>query len=195
MNFEFLLPIVGAIICSVLTYKRFVPEGTVKKPTFVADEVPLIRIKDETLVLTQAGQMFKVIQLAGQSIAGKRADDLEKMRISRALFFRNVSENKVHLRIVSQKELVPVIKKRSCGNIFLDEICKRWESNLETSFKTKHYILVSSTSESEIDAVIREIFITLSDLEPKILTKSGKNGISPLLTFLSGLCNMRSDYK
>ena len=189
MNYEFLLPLIGAGVAAAWTYGKSVPESKTEKMTFVEDEVPLTGIKDDGVVLTQTGQVFKVVALSGQSVAGKRADDLEKAASARALFFRRVSESKVHLRIISQKTLTPVSKKPPCGNPFLDALVERWESGLETSFKTRHYIIVSSTSENEVDAVIREIFIALSDLEPVVLTKSGKDGVSPLLTFLSSFYN------
>lgn len=189
MNYEFLLPLIGAGVAAAWTYGKSVPESKTEKLTFVEDEVPLTGIKDDDVVLTQTGQVFKVVALSGQSVAGKRADDLEKAASARALFFRRISESKVHLRLVSQKTLTPVSKKPPCGNPFLDALVERWESGLETSFKTRHYIIVSSTSENEVDAVIREIFIALSDLEPVVLTKSGKDGVSPLLTFLSSFYN------
>lgn len=189
MNYEFLLPLIGAGVAAAWTYGKSVPESKTEKLTFVEDEVPLTGIKDDDVVLTQTRQVFKVVALSGQSVAGKRADDLEKAASARALFFRRVSESKLHLRIISQKTLTPVSKKPPCGNPFLDALVERWESGLETSFKTRHYIIVSSTSENEVDAVIREIFIALSDLEPVVLTKSGKDGVSPLLTFLSSFYN------
>ena len=189
MNYEFLLPLIGAGVAAAWTYGKNVPESKTEKLTFVEDEVPLTGIKDDGVVLTQTGQVFKVVALSGQSVAGKRADDLEKAASARALFFRRVSESKVHLRIISQKTLTPVSKKPPCGNPFLDALVERWESGLETSFKTRHYIIVSSTSENEVDVVVREIFIALSDLEPVVLTKSGKDGVSPLLTFLSSFYN------
>lgn len=189
MNYEFLLPLIGAGVAAAWTYGKNVPETKTAKLTFVEDEVPLTGFKDAGTVLTQTGQVFKVVGLSGQSIAGKRADDLEKAAAARALFFRRISENKVHLRLVSQKTLTPVSKKPPCGNPFLDALVERWESGLEFSFKTRHYIVVSSSSENDVDAVIREIFIALSDLEPVVLTKSGKDGVSPLLTFLSSLYN------
>ena len=189
MSFEFLLPLIGAGACAALTYRAFAPQNRAENLTFVEDEVPLTAIKGETLVLTRTEQMFKVVELAGQSVAGKRADDLEKAAAARALFYRNVSENKVHLRIVSQKTLFPMAKKAPCGNPFLDEMGKRWENRLETSFKTRHFVVVSAASEAEIDAVVREIFTALAELEPKVLTKSGKDGVSPLLSFLSSFYN------
>lgn len=189
MSFEFLLPLIGAGACAALTYRAFAPQNRAENLTFVEDEVPLTAIKGETLVLTRTEQMFKVVELAGQSVAGKRADDLEKAASARALFYRNVSENKVHLRIVSQKTLFPAAKKAPCGNPFLDEMGKRWENRLETSFKTRHFVVVSAASEAEIDAVVREIFTALAELEPKVLTKSGKDGVSPLLSFLSSFYN------
>lgn len=189
MSFEFLLPLIGAGACAALTYRAFAPQNRAENPTFVEDEVPLAAIKGETLVLTRTEQMFKVVELAGQSVAGKRSDDLEKAASARALFYRNVSENKVHLRIVSQKTLFPAAKKAPCGNPFLDEMGKRWENRLETSFRTRHFVVVSAVSEAEIDAVVREIFTALAELEPKVLTKSGKDGVSPLLSFLSSFYN------
>lgn len=115
MNYEFLLPLIGAGVAAAWTYGKSVPESKTEKLTFVEDEVPLTGIKDDGVVLTQTGQVFKVVALSGQSVAGKRADDLEKAASARALFFRRVSESKVHLRIISQKTLTPVSKKPPCG--------------------------------------------------------------------------------
>lgn len=189
MSYEFLFPLIGAGVCTAFGYKKIAPKRNSADLTFVEDEVPLIGIKEDSLILAQTDQIFKVVALSGQSIAGKRADDLEKATAARALFFRRISESKVHLRLISQKTLTPVSKKPPCGNPFLDALVERWESGLETSFKTRHYIVVSSSSESDVDAVIREIFIALSDLEPVVLTKSGNEGVSPLLTFLSSFYN------
>ena len=85
MNYEFLLPLLGAGVAAAWTYGKSVPVTKTAKLTFVEDEVPLTGIKDDGVVLTTTGQVFKVVGLSGQSVAGKRADDLEK--VAAALFF------------------------------------------------------------------------------------------------------------
>lgn len=111
MSFEFLLPLIGAGACAALTYRAFAPQNRAENLTFVEDEVPLAAIKGETLVLTRTEQMFKVVELAGQSVAGKRSDDLEKAASARALFYRNVSENKVHFGLSAKRRCFPRLKK------------------------------------------------------------------------------------
>lgn len=53
MNYEFLLPLIGAGACTALTYRAFAPQNRAENLTFVEDEVPLAAIKGETLVLTR----------------------------------------------------------------------------------------------------------------------------------------------
>ena len=72
-------------VAAAWTYGRCVPETKTEKLTFVEDEVPLTGIKDDDIVMTQTGQVFKVVALSGQSVAGKRADDLEKAASARAM--------------------------------------------------------------------------------------------------------------
>ena len=85
INYEFLLPLIGAGVAAAWTYGRCIPEAKTEKLTFVEDEVPLTGIKDDGIVMTQTGQVFKVVALSGQSVAGKRADDLEKAASARAM--------------------------------------------------------------------------------------------------------------
>ncbi|MCQ2914792.1 MAG: DUF87 domain-containing protein [Alphaproteobacteria bacterium] len=184
MNFEFLLPIIGGFSAYGLTKALLPKENKKENLVSVMDEIPITDIKNE-LVYTQTNQIFKVIRLQGQSVAGKKASELEKAFISRSLFFRNISENKVQLRIVSTKHIHPVIKKRQNENAVLNELVNRWENKLDKSFKTKHFIIVSGTNEGEIDAVIKEAFINLSELNPNVLS-----GLE-LLKFLSSIYNYK----
>lgn len=55
MNYEFLLPLIGAGVAAAWTYGKSVPESKTEKLTFVEDEVPLTGIKDDGVVLTQTG--------------------------------------------------------------------------------------------------------------------------------------------
>lgn len=101
------------------------------------------------------------------------------------MFFRNISEYRVQLRLISQKQLYPVVKKELCHNSFLDELVERWESKLDKSFKTTHYMIISSQNEGEIDSVIKEAFTNLSELEPKVLRDD------EITTFLTTMYNFK----
>ena len=181
MSCSFLFPLIGAGIGAALTMRKM-PEKKVS-PVFVSDEVPIVGISEE-LVQTTAGVSFKVVRLAGRSVAGKRIDELESDLERLKSFFNRIGEFDIDLRVYSQRFEKPQTVPNPCANLFLNELCLRWENRLKQTFDIVHYMAIQTTKDAEeIDRVIKEIKTVLSDFSPSVL--SGDD----LVSFLSTLYN------
>lgn len=171
MYYSCILPVLGSFVASYLiAHKQFKKEKQVKVVS-VSSEDPIVQIKDD-LVKTSAGTIFKVVQLQGRSVVGKKNDELEADLNKIKIFFQRMCEYDVELRVYTERFEKESIAKAKCGNEFIDEINKRWESRLEKTFETKHFIAISAEDESkleQIEKVIKEAMSLLSLMEPKVL--------------------------
>lgn len=174
MSFSFLFPFIGAGIGAALTLRKMPEKKT--SPVFVSDEVSITDISQD-LVQTMTGVSFKVVRLAGRSVAGKRIDELESDLERLKSFFKRIGEFNIELRIYSQRFEKPQTQRSPCDNPFLDALNDRWENRLKKTFGIEHYIAIQTSEETEeIDRVIKEIRTLLSDFTPSVLSGAELTG-------------------
>lgn len=190
MSVEALLPFIGGLsgfFLSSVLFKR--PKA--ERLLHVADEIPIIGVENDSLVLTDTGGAFKVVELSGMITAGKKEDQLEAALTRRFSFFLHLQELPVEIRIISRRSASPIKQKKAGTNVILNEITNRWEGRLERSFETRHYLIISvlkSAQKKFIEDVLSSIDSFLPDLEPRLLRKDGVSG-SSLYDFLAGFYN------
>ncbi len=128
------------------------------KISYVMDMCPLHMIlSDEVTTLTKDGVMTRVFEIRGKDYTGMNEADQVSYHDRRKQFFESVGDH-LKMTVYSHRyRLGRDIKNENHGNPISNEIASRWSNQFESSYRTRHFIALSTKNGSVLDATAGKI--------------------------------------
>jgi type IV secretion/conjugal transfer VirB4 family ATPase len=124
-------------------------------------------LSDDITTITKDGIMSRVFELQGKDYTGSSDDNRIVLHDLRKQFFESVGDY-LRLTVISHRHrLSRDIQEEHHGNYISDLIAKRWSSNFKSSFRTRHFVQLSTKTGGLIDrAMAKAVSIApQSDIE------------------------------
>lgn len=125
----------------------------IREFTSVEAKFPLVMVKNGVTV-TRGGQCARVVELTGKDYSGLDAETVESFFQGRKQFFDSLPNNITVLHQSHRQVLSRDLDVESYSIPVAGDIAARWADNFSTSYRTRHFLIFVTASDSITDQLM-----------------------------------------
>ena len=136
----------------------------VPEETKVEDMLPFAALIDNEIIQLKTGHASMVYSIKGRDYTGLSSDELKQLHADRTAFVRFLEP---HISVSIFSKRIREEDESSHNEIFdneiAEEINKEWSKQFETSYRTRHYVVLTTTNPGMIDQLAADSGETKKD--------------------------------